>query len=287
MERAIHHRAGIGATAYIRQAQALGLHNLAIEQALLIVVMRGAKRLRSPGVELRIKEGDAVFFSGGSTFDVTNIPPADGCYEALWISFDSTFASTERNLSDISQKVGIRFPVDEKASAVGNIQPAFMSAIVAGADALRDSHVSDDIVRHRFSEIRMWLRERDISWPHSQVHTLSSKIRNRLGSSPHAQWTTIGLAQDFAMSEATLRRRLASEGTSLTDLIVDVRMSYGLALLQSTDKSIEQIACASGYQSASRFAIRFRERFGFAPSEIRGHRRERREIANPSSISLD
>ena len=44
-----------------------------------------------------------------------------------------------------------------------------------------------------------------------------------------------------------------------------------MQLLQSTDLSILRIAEAVGYKSQSRFAARFRARFGFAPSAIRGH----------------
>jgi AraC-like DNA-binding protein len=273
-ERTIQQRAGIGATGDVRQIQALALRNLAIEHAVLIVVIRGVKLLCSAGIALNIKQGDAVLLAGGNSFDVTNIPPAGGCYEALWISCDPAFASNDRPLSDrLLAEVLVRPSVEKTAYTIGDIPSAFISAIIGAAEAIRDPDVSDDIVRHRFSEIRLWLRERGIPWPNFQVHTLSTKIRHKLAAAPNMEWTTVGVAQDFAMSEATLRRRLAAEGTSLTALMVDVRMTYGLTLLQGTDKPIEQIAHASGYQSASRFSIRFRERFGFAPSEIRGHRR--------------
>jgi len=66
---------------------------------------------------------------------------------------------------------------------------------------------------------------------------------------------------------------LAAEGASLNDLLVDTRMSFAMKLLQSTDHPINRIALAVGYESASRFAIRFRERFGFPPTAIRGHKR--------------
>ena len=71
------------------------------------------------------------------------------------------------------------------------------------------------------------------------------------------------------MSEATLRRKLAKVGTTLTDIIIDVRMTMALFMLQSTDRSITEISFAVGYESPSRFAMRFRSRFGFAPSELR------------------
>ena len=44
-------------------------------------------------------------------------------------------------------------------------------------------------------------------------------------------------------------------------------------LLQSTDFPINRIALEVGYASPSRFATRFRARFGIAPTIIRGHRR--------------
>jgi AraC-like DNA-binding protein len=46
-------------------------------------------------------------------------------------------------------------------------------------------------------------------------------------------------------------------------------MTSALLLLQSTGLPVGQIALDVGYESASRFAIRFRERFGCAPSAIR------------------
>lgn len=41
----------------------------------------------------------------------------------------------------------------------------------------------------------------------------------------------------------------------------------------ATVRPVDQIVSEVGYESASRFAVRFRSRFGFAPSVVRGHRR--------------
>jgi len=70
-----------------------------------------------------------------------------------------------------------------------------------------------------------------------------------------------------------LRRRLMAEGARLSELLVDVRMSLALTLLQASSLSVSQIAMNSGYESPSRFAVRFRQRFGFAPTAVRGHQR--------------
>lgn len=64
----------------------------------------------------------------------------------------------------------------------------------------------------------------------------------------------------------------------MRELLQDVRMTQALTLLQSTDISVLDVGLAVGYDSASRFAVRFRERFGFAPSAIRGQKRDRYEL---------
>ncbi|MOA33680.1 CFA/I fimbrial subunit D [compost metagenome] len=75
------------------------------------------------------------------------------------------------------------------------------------------------------------------------------------------------------MSEVVLRRKLSAENSALRSLMIDVRMSRALLLLQATDWPISAIAQYVSYESSSRFAERFRKRFGFAPTAIRGHQR--------------
>jgi AraC-like DNA-binding protein len=71
------------------------------------------------------------------------------------------------------------------------------------------------------------------------------------------------------MSEATLRRRLAKERLRFEEILTDIRMHHAMALLQTTCWSIPQVARACGYQTRTRFAARFRKRFGCSPSEAR------------------
>lgn len=73
----------------------------------------------------------------------------------------------------------------------------------------------------------------------------------------------------MAVSEATLRRRLAADGTTFGDVLADVRMTQALGLLQTTSLPINRIALDVGYACPSRFAQRFRARFGITPSAIR------------------
>lgn len=74
------------------------------------------------------------------------------------------------------------------------------------------------------------------------------------------------------MSEATFRRRLADQGQPFNDILIDVRMTAALTLLQVADRPISDIASQVGYESASRFPVRFKKRFGFSPAAVRGAR---------------
>ena len=81
------------------------------------------------------------------------------------------------------------------------------------------------------------------------------------------------MASELALFEVKLPHRLALEGTSLTALLVDARMASALTLLQATTQPVSGIAHSVGYESPSRFAVRFRQRFGFAPTAVRGQER--------------
>ena len=68
---------------------------------------------------------------------------------------------------------------------------------------------------------------------------------------------------------STLRRRLKSEGNNIQDIRNQVRLGYGLHLLQTTQLHIGNIAEQCGYQSQSRFTDQFKLLFGMTPRELR------------------
>ena len=70
-------------------------------------------------------------------------------------------------------------------------------------------------------------------------------------------------------SEATLRRHLAAEKTSFREVLTTVRMMRALNLLQLTQRPISQIAYEVGYESHSRFSVKFKQHFGCSPLEVR------------------
>ncbi|WP_172566231.1 AraC family transcriptional regulator [Vibrio navarrensis] len=71
----------------------------------------------------------------------------------------------------------------------------------------------------------------------------------------------------FALSKATLIRRLKEEGTQYRQVLTNVRLGHALNLMQNGVRSSGELALMCGYQSTERFTQRFRQRFGLTPRE--------------------
>lgn len=260
-------RPAIGATARIIQHNRLRYSNLAINRPIIILVERGTKIMRSGDHEVTVQAGGAIAVCQNQIFDVINEAEAGGIYLARWISFEPDMI-----LSQPPQKRPVT-PI-ERALALEAPSKAFMDAYHLAAEAIADpASVPDTIADHRLRELLLWLDLSGGRFAMPQPDGFAQKARNILTEKPGYAWSGVMLARALSVSEATLRRKLSAEGWSFQALLADVRMSMAMQLLQSTDRPILHIAQDVGYESQSRFAIRFRARFGFAPSAIRGHRR--------------
>lgn len=98
---------------------------------------------------------------------------------------------------------------------------------------------------------------------------LSRRVQTVVSEDLSHDWQIAEVCQRLAVSESTLRRKLSDEQRSFRDLLSQLRLTQGLNLLQTTSLSVQQVADACGYRSASRFSERFRERFGTSPGELR------------------
>ncbi|WP_421204610.1 helix-turn-helix transcriptional regulator [Aeromonas enteropelogenes] len=110
-------------------------------------------------------------------------------------------------------------------------------------------------------------RALDLLYP-ARTMTLGERLARYLGVEPGADHTLEVVAPHFAMSRASLVRKLASEGRSFRQLLAQVRMSHALTLLQQSLTPLE-VALACGYDSPSRFAARFKQEFGLTPHQYR------------------
>ncbi|NKI92205.1 AraC family transcriptional regulator [Rhizobacter sp. SG703] len=275
LARSLHVRPGVGIAAHVMQGQGLKILRMRVDQPALILVDRGVKAIRTErGAGVEAVPGQAVVLGGHQTVDFTNSVPDGTHYEARWLLFDDALLADAHYLGLASQVASRDRPtasVQLLRRVPANLADAFERA--GQALALGDK-LPGAVVRLRVLEVMHWLLEDGIVLRSAPADPgVSIQLRALIAGRLDEAWPAGRVAAGMALSEATLRRRLAAEGTSLTDLLADARMATALTMLQATTQSVAQIALAVGYESPSRFAVRFRHRFGFAPTAVRGHDR--------------
>jgi AraC-like DNA-binding protein len=262
----IAEKPGIGATGHITQATRLNFTSLTTTAPIIIIVRRGRKVIQSPGYTFELQAGEAIAIAQGQVFDFENIPADDGDYEARWLVLDpvvvEAFGDPEK-----SEPV---MPARLLGRMSDGLSHAFEQAVAALCD---DGELPDAVVRHRVTELLAWLEASGFRFSLAQPDSFAARIRRLVGRRPDHAWSSAEISSTLGVSDATLRRRLQEEGISLREVLTDIRMTHAMGLLQSSQMPVSAIAASSGFESQSRFAIRFRDRFGFPPSAIRGHHR--------------
>ena len=102
----------------------------------------------------------------------------------------------------------------------------------------------------------------------SGAATVSERVRHHIALSPMDPWRGQDLARLLGLSPATLRRRLAEEGTSLRRILTAERMRRARAMIDDGERNIAAIAAACGYSSRSHFAASFRSVHGSSPHNL-------------------
>ncbi|NJS40275.1 MAG: helix-turn-helix domain-containing protein [Rhodobacteraceae bacterium] len=166
---------------------------------------------------------------------------------------------------------GIAAPTGPRATD-STVEPRALAAFDRALELCRRPATPQAIRDHAVLEVLLWLDSFGLRLPPPKPPTLSDRIRTLAGADLARDWPAAEVARAHGLSEATLRRHLAEEGAGLSALLADMRMNRALGLLQATDLPVQEIAFQVGYASPSRFALRFRARFGLAPSVIRAER---------------
>jgi AraC-like DNA-binding protein len=249
----------IGAHGFIMQATSGTFRRLRADQPGLIIVRRGLKRISSDSVHLEEGPGAAIVLPMNGEWTVINEIAPGGDYQADAFVFSPALVAAYADPTRISLREAAAFCPDG----------AFEDALERAGHALADPKQPDAIRRHLLGEIIVRLDSLGMNLRPGEGVSLQERIRALVGSDISTEWTAGRVTSALGVSEATLRRKLASSGTSLTDILVDIRMTRAVGLLQATELPINRVALEVGYESASKFAARFRERFGMAPRDIR------------------
>lgn len=247
------------AVVQIRQDRRATFRALTAERVAVIRVRSGAKHITVAGRALSVAAGGVAVLPARLPLTIENQPAAGGVYAATALVLSDALVADLRGRGLAG---GDPFVVSRDDRAVAAFERA--------ATALDDPLLPEALKAHAISEVLLWLAEAGFGFGPERPARFCDRVRGLIAEAPATDWKSGDAARALAVSEATLRRRLAAEGTSFADLLADVRMSCALGLLQTTRLPINRVALDVGYASPSRFAVRFRKRFGIAPSLIRG-----------------
>ena len=241
----------------VRQSRRASFRALTAERPSIIRVRAGRKVIRAAGGGVALGRDALGVAPARVPLAIENHPSANGPYEASVLLLDPKLLDRTEGMAPGDP---FRAATDDRALA------AFERAAAAVEDPLTPLPLRGHAVR----EVLLWLAEAGVGFGPARPPSFADRLRTLLAAAPDAPWRAAEAARALAVGEATLRRRLAAEGTAFGDVLADVRMTHALGLLQTTDAPVNAVALAVGYASPSRFAARFRERFGIAPSVIRG-----------------
>lgn len=243
-----------GAAAVARHCTRLVVHSVVAERPTLLVLRRGRKQITRGAHTIQLEAGQAAMVPTALAFDLVSTP-VDGEFIATLLSpAPHLIAAIAAEYADV--------PALCDAWAIRDLEPdllaSFERAVTAHAEG---DPLPPKVAENRVRDVLIWLAHKGLRFGPDRRADLAQRVRTLVAQDLERPWKAQEVAARVAMSEATLRRRLAEQGLSFQQLLIDVRMTRALALLQVTDLPIGQIAFSVGYDSASRFAARFRQRF--------------------------
>ncbi|WP_213940400.1 helix-turn-helix transcriptional regulator [Pseudomonas sp. dw_612] len=263
----IQHRENIIDACVIRARQPHTLQRVPVFVTTVCRVRQGEKLLQWDDRQMRAGPQHLILMPAGRELGISNFPGLHGHYIADAVTFP---ASTLRHFSSrYGQQISSRpratnsdlcVPLDRHTTQAWD---QLLAAIHADAPEALRTHYGEAVL--------LSLGLGGFAGPllMDRNDPLCERVQQLLMSSPERDWTVAGVAQQLNLGESTLRRQLANEGDSFRNILEGVRLATALQWLQTTSRPIGEIAGASGYASASRFAVRFRSHYGLSPRELR------------------
>lgn len=247
------------------------LHSYEPAHPAAILVLEGRKSIFA-GERLRHHAaGTLMLFPAGRPVTVINEPDAaSGRYRAVWLEcrprllerFAAAYPEPVRHAVAAGPTRGSSHITVPLEPAVAQAFPHALRA-AAGRPPLPTA-----VAEHRLMELLLAFDGPALAAVFSpRLGDVAARVRAMVRLEPSAAWTAEDVARRLGMSVPTLNRRLRDQDVSFRRVVEDERMMLAAALLHEGGIAVAGVAQRCGYASPSRFAHRFKARFGLAPSQ--------------------
>lgn len=255
---------GIGQLLLFEVGRQQRVRQMPFRRTTLIRVLCGSKEVWFQETMQRFGPGQMLLVPAGATLDLGNTPDDSGSYRALILQL----------APELLQRLAQAYPEMMHALLQAAPGPQLGGAASVMLDqalhGLLAADCSAAVRLHAALGVLLALVEDGYGHPLlGRERCMVDRVHELVELQPDHRWTAAELAQRLAVSVATLHRQLRSAGKPFGAIVQEVRLSHGLNLVLTTARPIADIAAACGYASPSRFSVRFRQRFGAAPSELR------------------
>ena len=229
----------------------------------IIIVLSGSKEIWLGDASRHLQAGEVFVLPANLDFDVVNIPDErTGLYEALVLEVPALPAGL---IDTHSVLVGTPGDFDICIPLTADLVDALEHAAIT----LADSSHAKALAEHRLAEVLLLLQNIPAARP-LFASSLADQVNWLVLGAPSRDWTAAEIASNLGIGASTMRRRLAADGQSLRQIMLDCRMKLARNLLTTGHSNVAQAAEAAGYASRSHFARRFRRAHGVSPSRVRG-----------------
>ena len=238
-----------------------GASSVEIPQPQFAILLQGRKQVRTAQQSLEFAPGDLFLITRRCRIDVVNIPdPHSGLYLSAIVPMCAEALTAARALWNE--------PLPEAGEALARLPLAEHGAtLLQWRQALEHG---------QYTEARLALASLAVAFcrrGHGSLlvppePSLGDRIRDLIAAQPERDWQSRDFEAQLGLSGATLRRRLASEHSSVRELITDARLAHAMGLLYTTRLPLKTVAARVGYRSLGSFNKRFAERYGLEPAAI-------------------
>ena len=243
----------------------------------LILVQSGEKYIYTKNGNYKISAGQGLFLKSDS-YKLSNIVTGDNPYKAILLFFDNTLlietisnSNIFHMLNDIKNQESDIFTLNTSKILV-TITESFETYIHVINNTPSCVYTILPLVKHKFEELFLYL-----SLEYSDIfcefvrnimkeHDLNIDMISLLDGKEYLNVSE--MAKIINTDQASFSRKFKSIfGLSPKNWIDEKRFDRAIALLQSSNKNIQEICLECGFSSPSWFIERFKKRYNQTPKQ--------------------